>query len=201
MEQKILKQFLYSKKLKFSEIEKAVGVRSNKLNYHLQKLVKKEILIKTDSVYELTESAEYLIPYISDKKQALPVLLIQIGNSKEVYLIERTKRPYKGKLGLPGGRLVMGEQIEWATERIMKEKFNIDVKFKKINSVSIEHVRRKGKVVHSFILFFVKAAPTDSVEFVNIEESKDKIIESDYQLIKADSGKRVGIKTIDSEIK
>jgi predicted transcriptional regulator len=95
MEEKILKQFLYHKKLKFNQIEKGIGVRSNKLNYHLQKLVAKGILLKTESTYELSETAEHLIPYLSDKKQALPVLLIHIGNQDEAYLIKRNKRPYK----------------------------------------------------------------------------------------------------------
>jgi len=199
MEQKILKQFVYNKKLKFNEIEKNLGIRSNKLNYHLQKLVKGGILIKKDSMYELSDAAEYMIPYVSDKKQALPVLLIQIGNSKEVYLIKRNKRPYADKLSLPGGRLVIGENISEATKRIIQEKFNIDVEFKKINSISLEHVRKGGEVIHSFVLFFVKAQTKEKLELMNVEKNKKEIVESDYHLITRDSMKSVGVDIINSK--
>lgn len=196
MEQKILKQFLYHKKLKFNEIEKALGIRSNKLNYHLQKLVQKEILIKKGSTYELAETAEHIIPYLSDKKQVLPVLLIHLGNQEKAFLIRRTKRPYNGKLSLPGGRLVIGESIEEGTKRIMKEKFNVEVELKKINSISLEHIQKKDKTIYSFILLYLNAVTKQDLDLIDLKKNKEEIVESDYRLICEDFKKKVNLKTI-----
>src|SRR3989339_190680 len=85
MEEKILSAFLYSKKLKFSEIEKFVKTRSNKLAYHLKKLENQGILIKEKEFYYLSEFAQKIIPYLSSKQSALPVILIAIKNKKKIH--------------------------------------------------------------------------------------------------------------------
>jgi hypothetical protein len=197
METKILEQFLYSHKLKFNEIEKALGVRSNKLNYHLQKLVKKDVLVKSGEYYTLSDSSEYLIPYLSNKKHVLTVLLVHIGDAKQAFLIKREKRPYKGKLSLPGGRLIMGESIKEGSERILK-KFNIDGKFKGVKSLSLEHLKKGEKVIASYLLIHVGAK--SSCDLTNLDKNKKNIIESDYKLITENSKKRLKIETIDSII-
>jgi hypothetical protein len=133
MEKNILKLFLTKDRLKFNEIEKSLKIRSNKLNYHLKKLIEKNILKKEREFYSLAEDFEEIIPYLSDKNALLPVLLIHIGNEKKVFLYERIKRPYKGMLGLPGGRILLGEEIKDATHRIMKDKYNLEVRLDKIN--------------------------------------------------------------------
>ena len=78
MEEKILKEFLYNNELKFSDIEKALKIRSNKLAYHLKNLTKKGILKKQNETYKLSETAEELIPYLSEKQSSLAVILIAI---------------------------------------------------------------------------------------------------------------------------
>jgi ADP-ribose pyrophosphatase YjhB (NUDIX family) len=198
MERKILELFLYANKLKFNEIEKGLKVRSNKLNYHLQKLVKKRVLIKIGEFYHLSESSEYLVPYLSNKKHVLSVILIHIGDSKKGFLVRREKRPYKGMLGLPGGRMIVGESIKEGAERIVK-KFGIDAKFEKVNSISLEHLKKNGKIIHSFMLYYVSASAKE--ELIDINKNKSKIIASDYKLITGDYGKRVEIRTINSKIK
>ena len=62
--------------------------------------------MKSNDSYGLSETAESLIPYLSSKRAVLPVVLICIGNSKKCFLIKRDKRPFKGKLSLPGGEIV-----------------------------------------------------------------------------------------------
>lgn len=197
MENKILELFLYNNKLKFHEIEKNLKVMSNKLSYHLKKLVKEGILNKKQEHYELSETAEKLIPYLSDKKAVLPVILIHIGDKKNALLYKREKRPFKGYLSLPGGRILINESIPEATKGIMKEKFNIEAKLKKINSVSLEHVEKSGKTVHSFLLISVSAEA--DVQLTNIEKNKSRIISSDYKLIKQ-AASEIKIKTLISKI-
>ena len=196
----ILKLFQYAEKLKFSDIEKALKVRSNKLSYHLNNLTKKGVLKKEGEYYKLSESSEHIIPYLVEKKSPLPVVLILVGDKEKAFLYKRIKRPYKNFLSLPGGRILIGEGLEDASKRIMKNKFNAEVKFKKLNSVSFEQVKKSKEVVHSFILFFVTVATKDSLELTEVEKSKKKIISSDYKLITKDSEKETQVPTIFSEV-
>ena len=197
MKRKILECFLYSHRLKFSEIERGLNVRSNKLSYHLRKLVAKGVLVRVGDFYELSESSEYIVPYISDKKHVLAVLLVHVGNSKKAFLIEREKRPYKGKLSLPGGRMVLGESIEEGAERILK-KFGVDGKFGRVKSVSLEHLKKGNKIVASYLLVYVSAVA--EVGLVDLEENRERIIGSDYLLMTGDFGKRLEVKGINSKV-
>jgi ADP-ribose pyrophosphatase YjhB (NUDIX family) len=195
MEKSILRPFLYNSNLKFSEIEKQTKIRSNKLAYHLKNLTKKGILKKQKGIYSLSETSEYLIPFLSQKTAVLPVVLIAITNEKgKIFLHKREKRPFKDKLSLPGGRIILNETISQATERIMKEKFRINVIFKKVNSISLEQVKKKKETLHSFLLILVTAITKDKITYST--PNKIKTISSDYNLIKNDLNKEIKIKEL-----
>lgn len=195
MEQKILETFLYNNKLKFNEIEKLTKIRSNKLSYYLKKLEKRSILTKEKNFYKLSETAEHLIPYLSDKKAVLTIVLIALEKNRRIFLYNRQKRPFKDKLSLPGGRLLTKESVSDCVKRIMKQKHNINVELKKINSISLEHVKDNDKIVHSFLLTFVTAKTRDKINYIDIEKNKPKIISSDYKLLKNDLDKKININT------
>ena len=197
----ILKLFQYSEKLRFADIEKALNVRSNKLSYHLNNLTKKGVLLKKKKYYSLSESSEHIIPYLTDNQSPLPVVLILLGNNKKALLFKRIKRPYKNFLSLPGGRILLGENPEEASKRIMKDKFNIDVKYKKLNSISFEQIKKSKKIVHSLILFFVTVTSKNNVELLEIEKlSRNKIVPSDYKLIIEDYCKETKLPVIFSKV-
>lgn len=200
MEKQILSLFLTNKKLKFNEIEKFLNVRSNKLDYHLKKLINKKILEKEKEFYSLSETSEYLIPYLSEKKSVLPVILIHIGDDKETFLYKREKRPYKNLLSLPGGRVIICETLKDSVRRIMKEKHKINASIQKIHSVSMEHVKKNNKIIHSFLLIFVSAKTKNKIELTNLSKNKSRIIASDYKLIKENLNSQIEIKTIFSNL-
>ena len=183
IEEEITKLFLFHKKLKFNEIEKLIKIRSNKIDYNLKSLIKKNIIKKEGLFYSLTESSEFLIPYLSEKKAVLPVLLIRIGNNKNVFLCKREKRPYQGKLSLPGGRMILGEDISMAVKRIMQEKYKIHSKLIKVDSLSIEHLVKNSKIINTFLLILVRATSKDNLDLVDISTNKKEIIPSDYSLL------------------
>jgi ADP-ribose pyrophosphatase YjhB (NUDIX family) len=195
----ILKLFQYNEKLTFTDIKDALNIRSNKLAYHLKKLTKKDILKNEEGYYFLSETSEHLIPYISEKNSALPVILIHVGNSKEALLYRRNKRPYHGLLSMPGGRILIGESLNDAVKRILKRKFNLDSQLEKIHSVSLEHVKKSGKLVHSFLLIFVSAKTKEKIALTNLKKNKSKIISSDYHLLLTHLSKETKIRTINSK--
>ncbi len=183
MKKQILELFTQHKELSFADIEKKLAIRSNKLAYHLNKLVHQEMLSKEENKYTLSEITEPLLPYTSDKMQVIPVVLIYIGDKKKAFLIQRKKRPYQHLLGLPGGRLIIGESLKEAAKRIMKKKFNLDIKAGKILSIYLEHVKKKEKIMYSFLLMTIEAKAFLSVSLSDIEKNKKKIIRSDYHII------------------
>jgi len=197
---KILELFLYNNKLKFSEIEKQSKIRSNKLSYYLKKLIKEKILEKQGEFYKLSETSETLIPYLSNKKNVLSIILIHLGNNKKAFLYSKQKRPYQNKLSLPGGRILLGENLNNSVKRIMKEKHNINAKLKTIHSVSLEHLRKNKKIIHSYFLIFITASTKDKIRFSDIEKNKSKIISSDYKLIKNNLNKKIKIQNIFSMV-
>jgi ADP-ribose pyrophosphatase YjhB (NUDIX family) len=200
MEKKIIHLFLTNHKLRFNEIEKKIKERSNKLDYHLKRLIDKKIIEKEKDYYKLTENSEYLIPYVSEKNAVLPVVLILIGNNKKAFLYKRTKRPYENLLSLPGGRILLGESINESVKRIMKEKHGINIAFEKINSVSIEHLKKGSKIINSFLLIFINAKTKEKIDFVDVDKYEKDIIKSDYNLIKRDYNKKININIISSKI-
>ena len=195
---KILKLFQYNQKLKFTEIEDSLNIRSNKLAYHLKNLLKSGVLNKEGEFYFLSEASEYLIPYIDEKNATLPAILIHVGNAKESLLYTRNKRPYRGLLSMPGGRILIGESLDEAVKRILGKKFNINSKLSKIHSVSLEHVRKSGRLIHSFLLIFVSATTKDTISLTDLKKNKSKIIPSDYNLLSNDLSKKISIKTFNS---
>jgi len=197
--QSILKQFLYNNRLKFSEIEKLTKIRSNKLSYHVKQLTSQGILKKENGHYELTNSSEHIIPYISQKNHALSVILIHIGNKKEAFLHKRTKRPFKDKLGLPGGRILLNENIEQAVKRILKEKHSINGKLEKIHSISLEHIKKEDSIIQTDLILFVSAKTSKEIPLTKINGNKKNIIESDYKLIKEHLDKEIYLEEFTTE--
>jgi len=200
MEKEIVSLFLTNNKLKFNQIEKLLKIRSNKLDYHLKKLINKKIIEKNNNFYKLTETSEYLIPYMSEKNAVLPVILILIGDKQKAFLYKREKRPYKNKLSLPGGRILLGESIKGCVKRIMKEKHNLNANLEKINSILIEHIKKKNKIINSFLLIFTTAKLKEKINLTDIEKNRRNIIKSDYDLIKKDNDKIASINIINSKI-
>ncbi|MBX4196395.1 NUDIX domain-containing protein [Candidatus Pacearchaeota archaeon] len=182
MKDKILELFTRHETLKFNQLGKALNSRSNKIAYHLKHLVKQGVLDKKDDNYMLAEPAEQLIPYISEKKPVIPVVLLHIKKDNKVFLYKRKKRPFLGLFSLPGGRLVLGESIEEAAKRIMKTKHNTNIIPQEILSVSLEHVMKNGKIMHSFLLILISAKALSPLEFIDIKDKKS-IIPSDYLLM------------------
>ena len=195
----ILKLFQYEENLKFTDIERALKVRSNKLAYHLKNLTKKGVLTREGSYYCLSETSEHIVPYLSEKKPIIPVIIIKIGDKKNCFMHIRKKRPFKDKLSLPGGRQLLSESINQTVERIMKEEFNTNAKLRQIHSVSMENLLKNKKIIQTDMVIYVSATTKDKIVLTEVEKNKKKIITSDYFLLKNDSNKKIDIQTINTK--
>lgn len=206
----IFKLFLDKNKLKFNEIEKAIKIRSNMISYHLERMQEEEIIEKIKNYYKLTKTSERYIPIFSniigEQLSPLPVLLVALMNKDKILLIKRNKRPYKDYWSLIGGKMLLEESFEQASLRLIKQKSSIDCKFKSINAVIHEVVEGEGIIKYSFILFFTKAITNESLfqeaeygqlKWFNLNQlKKEKVIPSDYWLIKNKLNSKVDIENV-----
>jgi ADP-ribose pyrophosphatase YjhB (NUDIX family) len=161
--EKVFQMFLKNRKLKFSEIEKGVGIRSNHLSYHLEQMQKDGIVRKEGQTYTLTENAEQLLPFFNQmtgkEVGVLPVVLVAIKHKGKICLLKREKRPYKGYWGLIGGKLKLHESIPEAALREAKEETGLECEFEGINAVVHERVNEEGIMKHAFLFVLTTVKP------------------------------------------
>ncbi len=199
---KIFHTFLYAEKLRFSEIFHKTKIASNLLAYFLKKMVSEGIVRKEDDSYYLSEEGEKLIPFfVPDNERVSPlvVLLFFCTRSKEIFLVKREKRPYRGMWSLPAGRLLISESLEQAAARILLEKYGLRARMVGINSIVYERVRESDKTKHGFVFLGVKtivekgSQPFAGKWFPLSRVPKSKTIASDYWLIQNKLNVRVEV--------
>ncbi len=167
--ERIVSLFAKEHELSFTAIEKATGLRSNHLVYFLKQLQEEGILekqeIESGDVYKLTARGEHLIPHMQHltgkENPPLAVVLAAIVDGKKICLLKRAKRPFQGHWGLAGGKLRADETIMEAAIRETQEETGLRVKLDNFCGFCHEHVREKGAVKHSFLLFVCKVSPLD----------------------------------------
>ena len=169
--EKIFSLFVLNRKMRFSEIESAIGLRSNLVNYHLQKLIEDKVIEKTgDGEYKLSIEGEKMIPFfaqITGKEQGpLSVVVVAVLRDGKICLLKRKKRPYQGYWGLIGGKLKLKESIKETALRETEEETGLKCSFDRICSVIHERVSDGGEVKHGFIVFLcrVKAKKGQEIE-------------------------------------
>jgi ADP-ribose pyrophosphatase YjhB (NUDIX family)/predicted DNA-binding transcriptional regulator len=196
--EQIFRLFLENTKLKFSEIEKALKIRSNMVSYHLEKMQEEGLLKKEDDFYYLTKKAERYLPIIKhvigEELGPVPVVLVALINKDKILLIKRNKRPYQDYWSAIGGKMRMEESFEDAAKRVVKEKTCIDAGFDNICNILYEQVEGEDIIKHSFIHFFIKMNSKDvdfkvsehgELKWFKIKDlDKEKVIPSDLWLIK-----------------
>ena len=195
--EKIFSLFIKNKRLKFSEIEKKIEIKSNHLNYYINKMIKEDLIEKVDKSYQLTKEAEKLIPFfahITGKEQGpLCIITAAILNNNKICLLKREKRPYQGYWGMIGGKLKLAESIKDTALREAKEETNLNCKFEKLSAVLHERVKDKDNVKHAFVIFLCKLTTKQDIfkvteegelKWFNLNKLPKKIIPSDKLMIK-----------------
>jgi ADP-ribose pyrophosphatase YjhB (NUDIX family) len=209
----IFKLFLNNTKLKFNEIEKALNIRSNMVSYHLEKMQEEGLLEKKDEYYYLTKNAERYLPIfqqvIGQELGPVPVVLVAVVKKDKILLIKRNKRPYQKYWSLLGGKMLLEENLEDASKRVVKEKTGLDADFKSVNTVLLERVEGDDIIKHNFIHFFikmtakedkVKASEQGELDWFKIKDVDNaKLIPSDLWLIKNKLDSSIDI--VDSKMK
>ncbi len=191
----IYRLFLHQHELSFHEIEQGLGIRSNMVAYHLDSMVKEGLVCKAGQKYRLTEPGERLLPHVPQLTQEvyspLPVILVAVLHQDRLLMLQRKKRPYLGYWSLPGGRIKVGESIEEAAERIVREKTGIMTTDAQVNHLMHERVQEEGQEKYGFFLLFTQTSAVDPelkrafphADWFSLDQLPEPVIPSDQWLI------------------
>jgi ADP-ribose pyrophosphatase YjhB (NUDIX family) len=197
VQQRIVAGFCRAPVLKFSDIHKLTGERSNLVTYHLKKLVKQGVVLREGERYRLSQEAEFFLPYVNAKeKLKLAVALIAIVQQNKVVLIKRDQRPYQHYWSLPAGKIRFDESIADAAVRTAKRELGMTIEVDGVCGIVDEQVHN-GTPKHGWLLFLVKArakTPLKNGRWVAIKDLDAlKIIESDKWMIRTLLNKKLDI--------
>lgn len=168
----ILSKLKNARLLRYSELQPD-KVPNDLFNYHLQTLVKKGFVARTDDGYSLSSKG---IKHVADpypKNDAITslfkinVITIVSRTTKgkiEVLNQVRTSNPSYGKVGVMGGIVLKGEPIEAAATRKLKQETGLDARF---TLVGMERrIMYKDGELFSDVMFPLAHADAHSGELV-----------------------------------
>ena len=125
----ILSKLKNAKALRYSELQPE-KVPNDLFNYHLQQLVKKSFVTKSEEGYSLSEiGVKYIAdPHVTNdgitslfKINVITIVSRKNGDAIEILNQVRTSNPSYGKVGVMGGVVRKGEMIETAATRKLEE--------------------------------------------------------------------------------
>lgn len=163
IEQKIIQKFLTSYELKYSEIWDK-DIPSNKFTYHLQKVVDKGLIERTEETYKLTEEGKRYISFLDGsevlaKPKPLPcVFIVAQDDEGKILFHERKRQPFLGKHGLPGGKIEFGEFLEDEAAKELFEETGLkgDLTLKLVTNY-ITYNSNSSEVTHHLLGYFYLA--------------------------------------------
>ncbi|MFA4946531.1 MAG: NUDIX domain-containing protein [Candidatus Micrarchaeia archaeon] len=155
----VFKLYATARSLKFTEIERALGTKSNKLAYNLKLLQTEGVLRKQGERYCLTAKGESLLPFIKQLEQreaiVVPVVVVLVTRGKRVLLLKRAKRPFRGYWCFVGGKMRLGESVaENALREAAEETGLHGLKYVGLKAIVHERITEHRECKHAFLLLF-----------------------------------------------
>ena len=140
------------------------GVSNDLFNYHLQFLVKKELIKKDGEIYKLSDSG---IKHIADEYPLNPkgelanlfkinvITIVSRKNKGKIEILNqiRERHPSFGKKGVMGGSVRRGESVLEAAERKLKEETGLTASFTVLGSE--RRILYFKEEIFSDILFYI----------------------------------------------
>ena len=138
----------------------------------------------------------YVMPFMGGSIKILNIAAGALVRENSILLIRRTKHPFAGLWSLPGGKIEAGEQIEEGAVREFEEETGIRTEFKGLKGIVNEVLYHDREIEGHFIIFVcaLESSSTHTTEseegklewfdMEKLEENKDNITGSDYEMIK-----------------
>lgn len=170
----ILSKLKNAKVLRYSDLH-PVKVPNDLFNYHLQHLVKKELVLRSGEGYSLSEKGVRHVadPYTNNdaitslfKINVITIVSRVIDGKIEILNQVRKSNPSYGKIGVMGGVVLKGEMIEAAATRKLKQETGLDAEFRLVGCE--RRVMYKSGELFSDVMFpiaYSESATGDLVEY------------------------------------
>jgi ADP-ribose pyrophosphatase YjhB (NUDIX family) len=193
----------------FAAMEKALGLRSNLLAYHLDALKKSGVVEKRGEKWRLTPSYERLIPLFptltdETKLGAVSVVLVLAVKDGRILLTRRAHKPYQEYWSVFGTRLRLTESVEDAAKRCLLSEGGVEAH--EVSVCGIVHERLLDATTdacgqackHAFLFVVTQAEPlagkskasTTTKWFSLSRLPKKRMIPSDIPIITKFLGKK-----------
>lgn len=121
----------------------------------------------------------------------IPVVDVIIQQDSDVLFAKRKKEPFKGYLGLPGGFVNIGETVEEAARREVKEETSLDIELTDILGVFSDPQRDPRGHIMSTV--FIGRVPSNEdakarddasqLEWIDLQTVGDKSLAFDHKII------------------
>lgn len=128
----IIEQLIYQKAARFSEL-RPPRVNTNLFTYHLNNLVKRQMVTKTQGGYTLSPLGMLYVDTAALEAKRLQVhpkiitMLVIQNSDGDVLLEKRTKQPYIDTWTLPYGKVgIDNAPLELTAQRVAREKLQLD---------------------------------------------------------------------------
>src|SRR5574343_24559 len=203
----ILSKLKNSKSLRYSELQPK-KVPNDLFNYHLQYLVKKELITRSDDGYSLSNSG---IKHVADpyptndaitslfKINVITIVSRIVDGKIEILNQIRKSNLSYGKVGVMGGVVLKGELIEPAATRKLKQETGLEAKFKLIGSE--RRIMYKSGELFSDLVFPIAYADTYTGELISDTDFGHNMWVSIDDAIKNESAEFDSIKSINIVLK
>lgn len=172
----IISKLKNAKSLRYSEMQPD-KVPNDLYNYHLQFLVKKDLVIKSGDGYSLSDAG---IKYVADantnndslnslfKMNVITIVSRVIDGKIEILNQVRKSNPSYGKVGVMGGVTLKGEVLEASATRKLKQETGLEAKFKIVGCE--RRIMYKGGELFSDVLFPITYADKYAGELIEDTE-------------------------------
>jgi 8-oxo-dGTP pyrophosphatase MutT (NUDIX family) len=168
----IMRQLFMKDILRFSEIN-TDSLPSDQFSYHLRQLVKNDLIEKTDdNRYRLSTMGRSRAIMMDNRSNkfieqgfvACRVVLTRQHKGVKQYLVQRrTRVPFHGYVGEPGGKILFGEDVLEAAKRNMIIETGLDCDIT-LKGMTHYKDRYEGQVVQDKFFFIVQATnPTGTL--------------------------------------
>jgi hypothetical protein len=155
----IISKLKNAKSLRYSEMQPD-KVPNDLYNYHLQFLVKKDLVTKTGDGYSLSNTG---IKHVADsnttndslnslfKMNVITIVSRVVDGKIEILNQVRKSNPSYGKVGVMGGVTLKGEMLEASATRKLKQETGLEANFKIVGCE--RRIMYKGGELFSDVLF------------------------------------------------
>jgi ADP-ribose pyrophosphatase YjhB (NUDIX family) len=182
IEKELIDRLMFADGLRFSELKPA-GMESNIFMYHLNSLIKSNLVIKKDSQYKLSSKGLTYVDSISSqnlkpRKQPKIITIIAVRDKDNSWLLlQRKFQPYIGQFMFPSGKQHFGENIANHAKRELMEKtgLNTALLYRGIANIQIS----KDNDILTHVIAHIHSGVVDDVA-IPAETSKYRYILFDF---------------------